>query len=1385
MHQPPPRSKQVIRRVPSTRLADFDEQLWPVNVLLLILAGFVGGIIAAQSDFDTPLLLYNGWCRLGILGLIVAVLAWSILRLDGWMQRRLQFGVFLSLLVHLWLSLITYHVYLGLFEPPETDAAEQFEEPRLVKLPDYHWQEDSQEIAVDQTLEKPVETVTPDQETEEIVRTEVERVPAERPSEEEPQAEQQQPSPAEMERAELSAPHRSVEPAGEQISRREVEMPSPAEQVDAPQINGRPQQSPALDAQVRPHERQAASAEIERRDAAQPQNTAQPQNEAATQAAPARRQSSESTSLDSPREVPAPVRRETPTAEVRPATVDSVPTSQLAETAKPTRLAPSMTDIARRETTPTAARPDASSVPDSPTIVPVDVAESPRRTDRTEQARTEQTRTGPQVAAARSRVAAESVSPNEVPNLPATENPAAPTTVDLEAATGEVARSIDGRPTPERRTVEGAETATTSEVAPATPLQPQRTQTASTSGAPSEIAAPNMVRSQNSSPAEVGEASADGAMVVDARPSDEPSSEPSAAPAETSLTKAAGGAPGVSRQRNFDSELPGTNDSAEVATAAARRAQATQQAEWGSDSSPSEPARIAKARAGADAPSATLPAEQVTVADAAGARRASEVEASASAAATRAAAKAPRGRVTAAAGHAPVDLGPPRVVSRQGRGATSGGGEPTRSESAKPGRIGKAAASGDTGSSRVADAESVPTAGSSGQAGATPAPAIEGPARGAPAVTAIARTPRPTQAASPTGGASKLTAASPGVTRRANQASESQGGAEAPGQVATAAPVGRQARGEPAVGDEKAESVELGSVELGSSATASSNAGTPARGDLGEPAIGSESRRVADLPARAGAPSTLDHADTTTGGGAGPTLPSGSKATQRRTDATAEVGSAMDSTPARASPGKTRGLEAVGGDDVVSELEIDVSPSDAPAGGEDQLAARIDRETARKSSQGLPVRIAAPEGSGGLSATPALDVGLPSRRARAESEVVHSGVGRMILERSGGKLADVRVQDTSVPGFRQRDREMRRELANQRGGSEASERAVEAGLDFLARHQNPDGSWSLHDFWQGRPGYENAGAGQMHSDTAATGLSLLAFLGAGYTHTDGKYRPVIARGLAYLVGNQVSDGDLFVPQDEKSNINVWLYSHGIASIALCEAYGMTRDATLREPAQRALSFIVSAQNPTEGGWRYAPRQGSDTSVSGWQLMALKSGELAGLQVPPECYQRVTAWLDGAQAQANPAVYVYRPKAKQPHQRTPSRVMTAEALLMRQYLGWRRDNPYMQAGADYLRTNLPVWDSAEGPQRDSYYWYYATQVMFQVGGSHWEEWNGRLRALLVDSQVHEGQLGGSWEPLGTTPDRWGREGGRIYVTAMHLLMLEVYYRHLPLYQNLEE
>jgi hypothetical protein len=305
----------------------------------------------------------------------------------------------------------------------------------------------------------------------------------------------------------------------------------------------------------------------------------------------------------------------------------------------------------------------------------------------------------------------------------------------------------------------------------------------------------------------------------------------------------------------------------------------------------------------------------------------------------------------------------------------------------------------------------------------------------------------------------------------------------------------------------------------------------------------------------------------------------------------------------------------------------------------------------------------------------------------------------------------------------------------------------------------------------------------MKTDTAATGLALLAFYGAGYTHNDGKYRLVVRRGLDQLLASQEADGCLFIPQDVESAKNVRFYSHGIAAIALCEAYGMTRDKDLQEPAQRALDYIVASQHPQEGGWRYSPRGGSDTSVSGWQMMAIKSGELAGLRVPPETYDKLRDWLDHASSPwGTPARYAYRPRSTQLDQREPSLAMTAEGLLMQQYLGWQRDNPYLRDGAEYLKANLPKLGTPTLRTRDCYYWYYATQVMFQVGGDHWTAWNERLRALLISSQAQTGPLAGSWDPRGAVSDRWGLEAGRLYVTAMHLLMLEVYYRHLPLYQT---
>ena len=125
-------------------------------------------------------------------------------------------------------------------------------------------------------------------------------------------------------------------------------------------------------------------------------------------------------------------------------------------------------------------------------------------------------------------------------------------------------------------------------------------------------------------------------------------------------------------------------------------------------------------------------------------------------------------------------------------------------------------------------------------------------------------------------------------------------------------------------------------------------------------------------------------------------------------------------------------------------------------------------------------------------------------------------------------------------------------------------------------------------------------------------------------------------------------------------------------------------------------------------------------------------------------------------------------------------MNAAGLLMRMYLGWKPDEPDMIRGAKFLQANLPEQSSIL--TRDTYYWYYATQVMFHMKGDYWKAWNERLYPMLVEGQIKQGVYAGSWDPNSPVPDRWGSAGGRIYVTTMNLLSLEVFYRHLPLYDS---
>jgi hypothetical protein len=159
--------------------------------------------------------------------------------------------------------------------------------------------------------------------------------------------------------------------------------------------------------------------------------------------------------------------------------------------------------------------------------------------------------------------------------------------------------------------------------------------------------------------------------------------------------------------------------------------------------------------------------------------------------------------------------------------------------------------------------------------------------------------------------------------------------------------------------------------------------------------------------------------------------------------------------------------------------------------------------------------------------------------------------------------------------------------------------------------------------------------------------------------------------------------------------------------------------------------------------------------------------MAGLEIPQATLDGAKRWLERVGAQGNNLGQFGYTNAG------PTPAMTAEALLCVEYLGAERNDPRLLKGGDYLLAHLPPTDT-------SYYWYYATQVMFHLQGEHWRQWNQTQRDVLVQSQIKEGPAAGTWDPK----DRWEADAGRLYATSLRLLMLEVYYRHLPLYQALE-
>ena len=397
-------------------------------------------------------------------------------------------------------------------------------------------------------------------------------------------------------------------------------------------------------------------------------------------------------------------------------------------------------------------------------------------------------------------------------------------------------------------------------------------------------------------------------------------------------------------------------------------------------------------------------------------------------------------------------------------------------------------------------------------------------------------------------------------------------------------------------------------------------------------------------------------------------------------------------------------------------------------------------------------------------------VGTPSAKDTTPMDfTTPPGLGAVDLT-NPGFIGDVGIQKQGDgglsgnivnPGMIGRSGATKEKMLREGGGNADSERAVALGLAWLAKQQRQNGSWVFD--------------GSRASDVAAsTGLSLLPFLAAGQTHrptsarTD--YHLFVERGLNFMLSNQD-------PTTGKFRAVGDIYGHAIATVAMCEAYGMTGDKSkLLSATQKAINYIQRQQG-ADGSWGYNGGTG-DTSIVGWQIQALKSAQMCkDIVVDKTVLERARGFLQKISGGSRQDTYGY--SLSNPGKPTPGTALTSIGLLCRYYLdGWGPDNEGMANGvAGLIERNPP-----NKARMNMYYYYYATQVLHFHGGKEWtEKWNPKMRDLLIETQQKAGVNSGSWD---SGPDRqWmGPNTGRIGVTCMSLLTLEVYYRHLPLYKR---
>ena len=313
---------------------------------------------------------------------------------------------------------------------------------------------------------------------------------------------------------------------------------------------------------------------------------------------------------------------------------------------------------------------------------------------------------------------------------------------------------------------------------------------------------------------------------------------------------------------------------------------------------------------------------------------------------------------------------------------------------------------------------------------------------------------------------------------------------------------------------------------------------------------------------------------------------------------------------------------------------------------------------------------------------------------------------------------------------------------------EKTEAVIKGALKWLASKQLPNGAWGSTGEEQRYP-------------IAMTGYVLMAFEATGHLPGEGEFGKNVTAGMQYLL-DQISAEGLF----GNRNSGQYMYSHGIASIALAELYGQTRSPVIRPKLEKIIRIIVASQNK-EGGWRYRPvASDADISVSVLQVVALRAAKNGGIDVPQTTIDNAVRYVKACQ-HAPSGGFAYQPG------RDPGFARTAAAIYSLQVCGLYND-PMVKLGSQYLIKNYQRSD-----QWFTYGNFYAAPAQYMIGGETWTRWYGQLKdVLLKNVSPLRGEMF-YWEPKLDA----GQGGvGPVYATSVYVMILAMPYHYIPLYQR---